>query len=171
MAPLSQMHTSRPSGLRSRWRIFRRLGDSSGANMIEAALITPLVLLVTFAIIDFGGFFYAYLALENGVSQATRYGITGNTMPNLNRVDSIKAEMRRSTPTLTLPDGAFSFSSKPVIGGAWTAGPGVPGDILRVSVNYTWTFWTPLVKPFFPPNGDISITVHSLMVTEPIFTE
>ena len=45
--------------------------------MLEAAIITPLLLLLTFSIVDFGALFYVYLALENGVSQATRYGVTG----------------------------------------------------------------------------------------------
>ena len=54
-------------------RRIRRLGDSKGTNMVEAAIITPLLLLLTFSIVDYGAFFHAYLALENGVSQATRY--------------------------------------------------------------------------------------------------
>ena len=47
--------------------------------------------------------FYVYLALENGVSQATRYGVTGNLKDDpanpgtaLNRVDSIKLAMRQA---------------------------------------------------------------------------
>ena len=28
---------------------------------------------------EFAAMFYVYLALENGVSQATRYGVTGQT--------------------------------------------------------------------------------------------
>src|ERR1700730_6314820 len=63
-------------------RIFKRLRDSSGGSLVEAALITPLLLLLTFGICDFGAMFYVYLALENGVSQATRYGVTGNLMNN-----------------------------------------------------------------------------------------
>ena len=49
-----------------------------GATLIEAAIITPLFLLLTFSIVEFGAVFYAYLALENGVSLATRYAVTGN---------------------------------------------------------------------------------------------
>ena len=44
---------------------------------MEAAIITPLLLLLTFSIVDFAAIFYAYLALEHGVSQATRYAVTG----------------------------------------------------------------------------------------------
>ena len=58
----------------------RRLRDTAGTSMLEAAIITPLLLLLTLSIVDFGALFYVYLALENGVSQATRYGVTGNVM-------------------------------------------------------------------------------------------
>src|SRR5215510_12161696 len=79
--------------------IGRRLKGARGNSLLETALILPLLLLVTFSIIEFGAMFYAYLALENGVSQATRYGITGNTQASMSRQDSIKAAMRDATPT------------------------------------------------------------------------
>ena len=43
---------------------------ASGQSMLEAAFITPLLLLLTFAIVDFSALLYVHLALENGVSQA-----------------------------------------------------------------------------------------------------
>ena len=60
-----------------RIRNVRRLGDSKGANLVEAAIVTPLLLLLTLGIVDFAAMFYCYLALEHGVSQATRYAVTG----------------------------------------------------------------------------------------------
>ena len=57
----------------------RRFGDDvSGANLVEAAIVTPPLLLLTFAICDFAAVFFVYLALESGVTQATRAGVTGN---------------------------------------------------------------------------------------------
>ena len=96
--------------MKPKGRFFRRLKDATGATLLEAAIITPLLLLLTFSIADFGGLFYAYLALENGVSQATRFAVTGNTTGSLSREDSIKAAMRSATPTLSIPDGAFTFA-------------------------------------------------------------
>lgn len=154
-------------------RVLRFLRDSSGANLIEAAIITPLLLLLTFSIIDFGALMYVYLALENGVSQASRYGITGNLMTGgngqpLSREDSIKAAMRLSTPTLTLSDSAFTFSHMSIGGNAWVAGSGVPGDLDKVTVDYTWDIMTPVMRPFFP-QGQIHFTVDSAMKNEPRF--
>jgi Flp pilus assembly protein TadG len=149
--------------------------DTRGTNMMEAAIITPLLVLLTFAIADFGALFYVYLALENGISQASRYGVTGNLMDDpanpgtpLSRVDSIKTAMRQATPTLTLNDSAFTFNHMAVGGSSWQAGTGGPGEIEKVTVDYTWDILTPIMRPFFT-NGQIHFTVDSAMKNEARF--
>ena len=149
----------RESGIR------RRLKSSRGTQLLETALVLPLLLLITFSIIEFGAMFYAYLALENGVSQATRYGVTGAVSGSLSRQDSIKAAMRDATPTLTIADSAFTFDYLPQGGSTWLSGPGGPGDIEKVTINYTWDFMTPLIRPFFT-NGQIQMQVSSSMKNE-----
>ena len=99
----------------------RLIRNSRGATLIEAAIITPLLLLLTFAIVDFAGLFYCYLALENGASQATRYAITGNVVSGSSREDSIKSAMRAATPTLTIQDSMFSFSHLRPGATVWTS--------------------------------------------------
>jgi Flp pilus assembly protein TadG len=150
----------------------RRLGDSKGANLVEAAIITPLLLLLTFSVVDFSAMFYCYLALEHGVSQATRFAITGQQMSSggspMGREASIKAAMRQATPTLTIPDSAFSFSFMPANGSTWSSGLGGANDVGRVTVNYSWTFMTPLMRPFFP-NGQLNLRVQSTMKNEALF--
>lgn len=155
-----------------RIRNVRRLSDSKGANLVEAAIITPLLLLLTLAIVDFSAMFYGYLALEHGVSQATRLAITGQTLTGasgaMNREESIKYRMRESTPTLTIPDGAFTFSHMAPGASSWSGGTGGPGDVGRVTVNYVWTFMTPLVRPFFS-GGQVTLRVESTMKNEAVF--
>ena len=149
-----------------------RLRDTTGTSMLEAALITPLLLLLTLSIVDFGVLFYVYLALENGVSQATRYGVTGNAMDDplhpgtpLSHDESIKLAMRQATPTLTIPDAAFSFSNMPVGASTWSGGSGGPNALAKVSVTYTWRFINPMLWPFFP-GGQITLNVESAMKNE-----
>jgi hypothetical protein len=152
--------------------VFKRITDAKGVAILEAAIITPLLLLLTFSIVDFGALFYVHLALENGVSQATRYGVTGNLMDDpdnpgtpLSRSDSIKLAMRQATPTLTVDDSAFSFSHRTVNGSSWIGGTGGPNDIEKVTVQYTWNLFCPLLWPFFT-NGQINLTVDSIMKNE-----
>jgi Flp pilus assembly protein TadG len=150
----------------------RRLRDTAGTSIVEAAIITPLLLLLTLSIVDFGALFYCYLALENGVSQATRFAVTGNLLDdpsnpgtNLSRDASIKLAMRQATPTLTLPDSAFTFSSMPPGGTAWGPGSGGPNALAKVSVSYTWTFFNPMLWAFFS-GGQITLNVESAMKNE-----
>ena len=152
-----------PTNRWARWKSAR------GANLVEMAAVIPLLLLLTFAIIDFSTLFYVYLSLENGVSQATRYAVTGQVMNdpanpgnNLSRDNSIKLAMRNATPTLTIPDSAFSFYDVTTS----ASGTGGPGDIIRVSIQYVFVPMTPLIRPFFT-NGQITFTVSSTMKNEP----
>jgi Flp pilus assembly protein TadG len=149
-------------------RVVRRLRDSGGQSLLEAAFITPLLLLLTFAIVDFSAMLYVHLALQNGVAQASRFGVTGQTSGGMSREDTIKAAMRNSTPTLTLGDAAFTFSNLPPGAGAWAAGTGGAGAIDKVTVNYTWQLMTPVLRPFFP-SGEMRFTVESIMKNERVF--
>ncbi|HEY7290474.1 MAG TPA: TadE/TadG family type IV pilus assembly protein [Vicinamibacterales bacterium] len=151
-------------------RIVRLLRDTAGTNMIEAAIIAPLLLLLSFSIVDFSGVFYVWLALENGVSQATRLAVTGNTVADptnpaaqLDRQNSVIQAMRAATPTLTLDNGAFAFST--LVGNTWTPGFAGAGQVGKVSVTYTWRIMTPIISRFFT-NGQIQITANSAMKNE-----
>jgi hypothetical protein len=152
--------------------VLKRLRDANGSSVLEAAIVTPLLLLLTFSIVDFGAMFYVYLALENGVSQATRYGVTNALMDDpsdpskkLSRVESIKLAMRQATPTLTIDDADFAFASRPLNGTSWANGPAGPNEIQKVTVSHTWSFITPVMWPFFT-NGQIKLSVDSVMKNE-----
>jgi Flp pilus assembly protein TadG len=149
-------------------RLARRLKDARGSNIVEMALALPLLFLLTFSIVDFASLFYVYLALENGVSQAARFGVTGNVKGELSREDSIRDAMRNATPTLTIDDDAFSFSHLTPGTVNWLPGSGEPSDVSKVRVTYTWALMTPFIREFFP-GGQINIAVESAMLNEPRF--
>ena len=138
-------------------RLRQFVGDTAGANLIEAAIATPLLMILTFSLCDFGTMFFVYLALENGVTQATRAGVTGTTG---SRQGALMQAMRDATPTLTIPDQDFTFSHLPPGASTWVSGPGGPDDIDKIAVDYTWPLMTPILRPFFS-TGDIRIHVES----------
>jgi Flp pilus assembly protein TadG len=152
----------------ARGRLARRLKDAKGNNIVEMALVLPLLFLLTFSIVDFGSMFYVYLALENGVSQAGRFGVTGNVVGAMTREESIRDAMRNATPTLTIEDDAFTFSH--LVPGTvnWLPGSGDPSHISKVRVTYTWALMTPFIREFFP-DGRINIAVETAMLNEPRF--
>ena len=143
-------------------RLRRLVHDRSGATLLEAAIVTPLLLLLTFAICDFSTLLFVYLALENGVTQATRAGITGNQGA---REAALMQAMRDATPALSIPDGAFTFSHLSPGASGWTGGAGGPDDIDKMTVDYSWTLMTPLLRPLFP-GGALHIRVESARKNE-----
>jgi Flp pilus assembly protein TadG len=143
-------------------RFFKRLRDSEGANLLETAIITPLLVLLTFAIIDFSALLFVHLALQSGVGQASRYGVTGNVSGALSREDSIRLAMTQASP-LTIDPATITFQH--LSGGLWVPGAGNPGDIEKVAVDYNWQIMTPLMSAFFT-GGQISFHVESAMKDE-----
>jgi len=131
-------------------------------------MITPLLVVITLSIVDFASVFYASLALQNGVAQASRYGVTGTVAPTLSREDSIRAAFHAATPSLTVADNQIVFTHMRPGTANWLAGAGGPGDIARVSVTYSWQFLTPIARTFFP-GGQISLRAESAMLSERSF--
>jgi hypothetical protein len=103
--------------------------------MVETAIMLPLLLVVTFAIVEFGVLFTVNLALESGVTRAARFGMTGATADGQSREASMMAVLRRATPMLTIDDASIEFSH--FSGGGWAPGVGGPGAIQRLSVSYS----------------------------------
>ena len=60
----------------------RRRQSENGQTIVEMAFVLLPLLLLIFAIFDFSILFYVYQSMEHGVSEATRYGITGQQMPD-----------------------------------------------------------------------------------------
>jgi Flp pilus assembly protein TadG len=156
-------------------KTLRSLRDCSGSNLLEAAIVTPLLLMLTFGIVDFASMFYTYLALENGVSQATRFSITGRTIDDpdspgtpLSSEAAIRAEMKRTTPALNIDDINFTFTHMAPGSTSWAAGAGGPGAVGKVSVEYSWAPLTPILRPFLD-DGLMTVRAESAMKKESRF--
>lgn len=139
--------------------------DAKGVNIIEAAIVMSLLLLVCFSVAEYATIFYVNLALQNGVSQATRFGVTGAVLPGQSRSESIRSAMRQATPTLTIPDSAFTFSHLPEGASSWMSGTGGENSVEKVTVDYVWPVMTPMMRPFFT-NDEVHFRVESAMKNE-----
>ena len=139
---------------------------SRGAALAETGIIITLLIPLTFAVMDFAGILYAFQAMQNGVSQATRFAVTGNHGTDgsgaaLTRDESIQQAMRAATPGFEIADNAFTFYNV----SKGTPDTGGPKDIIRVTVAYDWQLLTPFLRPFFQ-NGYVTIRVASTMRNE-----
>jgi len=139
-------------------RPFNRLArNDSGATAVEFGLIAAPFLALLLAIFQTGLVFFAGRVLDQTVSQASRYIMTGqaqssnftaaqfanwvcsNTMSlfncgsfmiNVQNYSSFSSAVT-SAPTLT-------FNGQGQVTNNWTYSPGNPGDIVVVQVMYQW---------------------------------
>ena len=145
--------------------------SSRGAALAETGIIITLLIPLTFAVLDFAGILYAFQAMQNGVSQATRFAVTGNHGTDgsgaaLSRDESIRQAMRAATPGFQIADNAFTFYNV----SKGTPNTGGPNDIIRVTVTYDWQLLTPILQPFFP-SGHVTVRVALTMRNEPFRTQ
>src|SRR2546426_8660918 len=140
--------------------------SSRGTALAETGIIITLLIPLTFAVLDFAGILYAFQAMQNGVSQATRFAVTGNHGTDgsgaaLSRDESIRQAMRAATPGFQIADNAFTFYN--VAKG--TPDTGGPNDIIPVTVAYDWQRLTPFLRPFFD-GGYVTVRGASTMWKE-----
>lgn len=142
-----------------------RLRSERGAELIELALVLPILLLVFSGIVDFALVCQRILTLSNAAREGARIAVLpGYSQADVqNRVTQYVQEGTGDntiTPTTVLtpvtidPDGA---------GGK----PGFPAAQVTVTMPYTYMFVGPVLKLFGPSSlSSITLTARSTMRIE-----
>ena len=139
--------------------------SSPGQALIETAIGIVLLLLLTFSVMDAAMLFFTYLTLQNGVTEATRFAVTGQS-PNdadhpTQHEDAIMQVMRNATPGLALADSEFSFYD------ITTQSPGTGGPSHIIQVTVTHPLQLPIAWPLAGNGGVITLRVSATMRNEP----
>jgi Flp pilus assembly protein TadG len=142
-----------------------------GQSFVETAMSIVLLLLLTFSVVDAGLLFFAYLTLQNGVTEATRFAVTGHQNPdpnnpgnNLSREDTLMQLMRASTPGLKIDAADVSFYN---VTRKTTGNIGGPDDVIQVTVRHQWQLLSPLLWPFVGNGGTLTLRASATMKNEP----
>jgi len=134
--------------------ITRRLRSDRGAELIEFAVVMPILLLIVAGIIDFGMMFRTYEAVENAAREGARVGVLPGyaDVDVQNRVDAyLTAAGLSGTHTTTVQNVTVATTA-----GTFTA--------RSVTLSYTYNF---VVLPGFGTNfGSINLKARSVMRTE-----
>jgi hypothetical protein len=99
-------------GFAMRWNISQRQSnqrrrlDDSGVAAIEFAMLLPLLLLLTFGVIEMGMIMATMTSLEGGLKEASRYGITGQSPDDATRIEKIREVLAYHTISLVDMDEA-----------------------------------------------------------------
>jgi hypothetical protein len=142
-----------------RWR--RR---TPGQNLVEFALIIPVLLLLIFGIIDLARVIHAQVTVTNAARQAIRFAVTGIQERDGNgnyivRATSIISRARDGLIGLPLVEtnnpevlGWYEvrLNSRDRNGNNRPGNPGGPTEAVEVYVDYNVSMVTPLISAIFP---------------------
>jgi Flp pilus assembly protein TadG len=124
--------------------------------MVEFAMILPLFLLLMFALIDLGRYYWIRETVENAVRQAGRYAVTGQSMAGDTRVQSITQVADNAMAGLnTLDTTTITVSSSPVgeSGNSTSGFAGYGGENVTIQIQTVLGFFTPGIARYFGPTG------------------
>jgi Flp pilus assembly protein TadG len=131
-----------------------------GQTLVEFALLLPILLLITFVVIDLGRAVYYYSAIHNAAREGVRWGIVNKDING--KIDIAGMEN-------TTVDYAFGLGLEL---SDVTAGAGDPQVVdgfanptVRVKVFYDFEPATPVVSTLLP-SGTITLQSEAVMRTE-----
>jgi hypothetical protein len=171
-----------PTSNRLQGREFRpRRGPDAerGATIVEFALVFPLFLLLCFAIIDFGHYFFVQHTLQFATREGVRLALVGRTIDDgsgnrLSRIDSIVKTIRDKASIAVKPSD-LEISVYPVpadfsdpAGWETTQNAGPPGSFMRVKTRYKFRFPVPLISAVIP-GGQLKIQAQATYMNELFF--
>ena len=110
-----------------RRRLARSLREA-GQTLVEFALILPIMLLLIFALVDFGRGFYTWLILTNGAREGARVGATQQDY------NAIVTRIQEATGTLDQDRLTITLTN--------VQGP--RGEPIEVDLEYDFEFVTPI---------------------------
>jgi Flp pilus assembly protein TadG len=128
-----------------------------GAELIEMAIVLPLLLLLILGIVDFGFLFQRYVVLTNAAAEGARV----SSLPGYTSADVASRVAAYATNGGIV--GSVSAVTTPVSlpgagGGSW------PGSQVTVSHVYTFNYIGPIASLFGGgPGGSVTLTSRSTM--------
>ncbi|MBC7249697.1 MAG: pilus assembly protein [Anaerolineae bacterium] len=164
-----------------------------GQGLLEFALVLPVLLMITFLLIETGRVFHAYVTVQNAARMAVRYAVTGQTKTEAemslpgwtgepDRVASIKDVAYQETRGLDRQHVYYDADScrygrdepRTLIICVWGPdddedgepdidNPGGPGERVVVDVRYNLEIITPLLSSITP---DVTLTGRAEMINE-----
>lgn len=127
---MNQTHEAgRVQRLKDRVRRLRRWRETdAGQTLVEFSLILPIMLIMLFALVDFGRAFYTWIVVTNAAREGARTGAVQQP------VDAIKTQVVKTASGLD--------STKLTI--TVVNAQGTRGQTVKVDVTYNFSYVTPL---------------------------
>ncbi len=113
-------------------------GWRRGQNLVEFALVLPVLMILLLGLLDVGRLFYAYTGITGAAAEGAAYGVTAARRPDVD----LYAEIRKRTVEAT--DGLVQIEEDDVDVAPESIAPST--DRITVTVTYNCELVTPLVR-------------------------
>jgi Flp pilus assembly protein TadG len=137
----------------------KRLRLQAGSNLVEFALILPLLLVLVFGIVDFGLALFDKAVITNAAREGARAGMVYRT-PRMSDAD-IRTVVQNYAATHLVTFGTPSLTITPSLGDVDGSGGPSSGDTLTVTVNYPYNYL--VMSKLVPALGSLNLTSTSVM--------
>ena len=143
-------------------KIFR---SPKAQSMVEMAIMLPLLLLILFAIIDFGRVFGAYMLIHDLARDGVRAGVVGATQTEIENQIVANDSFLNIVPDRTSDSSTYLKDRKDVhIQPDESGGSRVVGNSLSVTINYDVDIVTPIISSLV--TDPFPISAHYTMRVE-----
>ncbi len=122
----------------------RVAAEDRGATLIEFALVTPVLILVLVASLDFARALNAYVTVTNASREAARYAVVHPAADDASIRSFVATRIVPLDPAALEVTAAYTPSTDV----RWTASTPSPGSV-TVNVRYRWDAATWMVGNFF----------------------
>ncbi len=146
-----------------------RLRENRGQALIEYILILPMVFLLILNLVNFGGFFYAWIAIENAARAGADYAILGGSSVGDFETGATAAQITNviNQDTFSLPNKASlivnicqnnsgTFTPTGCSTGSYTDPEPTSYTLTSIDVTYTYK---PFITLFSFPKLGIFLTI------------
>lgn len=144
-----------------------------GLSTVEFALLLPALLIFLFGTIEFSLILYDKAVITNASREGARLGVVfranADGTPNAVTESEIRNKVNEYTPNLISLKATVqpSISVETKHSGAWSSGADLqPGDDLKVTIDYTYTFlvFSLFSKNIFSSNVSSSVSLKAVTI-------
>ena len=141
-----------------------RVRQERGAELIEMALVLPLLLLIVMGIFDFGFMFREMSVVTNAAREGARAGILPDYESDANVVARVQQYFDASGIDVTC-GSADCIVQSPVIDVTAPSGTFEARDV-RVTIFHDWTFLSPIATFFGGSFTSVALSGRAVMRVE-----
>jgi len=128
--------------------MWQRLGKQRGSELLEYALVLPLLMVLVLGIMDFGLIFFSYETLESAVREGARVGV-------IDPVDQANIASAVRGQTICLDQSLLNVA---------IAYPG--SNLIEVSATYDAPIFSGFITQFFSGNSAVTLRSSAMMAIE-----